>query len=88
MLKWEHYRTPLYRGFLNNNKHESQLNCYMFCIQFVWIRDKRPDMEIMVDNEFAITLNAGEKYEFTLKTLGNHQDQIHYIGVSVDTVKF
>lgn len=57
-------------------------------MQLVWIRDKRPDTDIMVNDEFVVKLKAGEEYEFTLKTLGIHQDQIHYIGVSVDTVKF
>jgi len=37
--------------------------------------------------KYAINLKAGENNEFTLKTLSQHRDEIHYIGVSAITVK-
>lgn len=42
----------------------------------------------MNNNTYAINITAGEKYEFILKTLSKHQNNIHYIGISANMVKF
>lgn len=60
----------------------------VYCIQFAWLRDKRPDIKLMKNSKYIVNLKAGEDNEFTLKTLNQHQNEIHYIGVSAITVKF
>lgn len=49
----------------------------------------RPNIEIM-KNEYYTTVQliAGHKYEFTLKTLGEHKEQLHYIGLYANMVLF
>jgi len=43
----------------------------------------------MKNSKYAVNLKAGEDNEFTLKTLDQYQNKIHYIGVSAITaVKF
>jgi len=42
----------------------------------------------MKSSKYAVNLKAGGNNEFTLKTLSQHRDEIHYIGVSAFTVTF
>lgn len=42
----------------------------------------------MKDNSYSYTLITGKKNEFKLKTLGKHRNEIHYIGISVDMVRY
>lgn len=54
---------------------------YVF-LQFAWLKDKRPDTEIMKSDTYATQLTAGERNDFALKTLNKDREQIHYIGVT------
>jgi hypothetical protein len=40
----------------------------------------------MENETYSIKLEAGSTNEFTLKTLGKHRDEIHYIGVAANMV--
>lgn len=42
----------------------------------------------MKSSKYAVNLKAGKNHEFTLKTLSQHRNEIHYIGVSAITVTF
>lgn len=53
----------------------------------MWLRDKRPDTEIMKDQSYSLTLTSGKKNEFKLKTLSKHRNEIHYIGLSIEMVR-
>ncbi|VVC44103.1 PKD/REJ-like domain,EGF-like, conserved site,EGF-like domain,PLAT/LH2 domain [Cinara cedri] len=53
-------------------------------LRFTWLYDKRPDIGIMNNETYTINIMAGEKYEFTLKTFSERQNNIHYIGISAN----
>jgi len=55
--------------------------------KLTWLRNKRPDIKVMKSLKYVVNLKAGENKELTLKTLSQHRDEIHYIGVSAITVK-
>lgn len=40
-----------------------------------------------MDDNCSMKLEAAKTNEFTLRTLGEHRDEIHYIGVAADTVR-
>lgn len=42
----------------------------------------------MGNEMYSITLEAGTTNELTLKTLKGNRDEMHYIGVSANTVAF
>lgn len=52
----------------------------------MWLRDQRPDFELMSDEKYVIKSPANVDRNFTLRTQKDHQTDLHYIGIFVDVV--
>ncbi|XP_050063461.1 uncharacterized protein LOC126552720 isoform X6 [Aphis gossypii] len=50
-----------------------------------WTRDRRPDSELMADEQYTTKISAGDNCQITFQTNKDYQNYIHYIGIFVDT---
>lgn len=52
-------------------------------IKVTWTRNRRPDFELMRDEQYVTKVSAGA--DLTFKTNKYYQNDIHYIGIFVNT---
>lgn len=54
--------------------------------KFTWMRNTRPDIELMSNEKYTTELPVKEKHEFKLNTLSGYSNPVHYLGFYVKTV--